>query len=395
MSAHPIWLLLFLPLLLTAQPTLDEALSQGDVRGNVKLFYYGIERDSGEDAYATSLGGHLQYTTKNWNELYARVGFHTSNPVGSNKNKMATGLFNNDRDGDALTALSSAFIGYRRNQRVLKVGNFRLNTPMMNDDTTRIVPWSYQGVAFTSTPRGGLRLQLNHIIQMRKNTSDDYKKESASGVIEDGITMLGLHYDLSGELSLFSFYYYAPELYDTFIAQADYKYPFDEEYFFCFGAQYFKSGNGGENVDTESRNGGDDIDLIALRTSFEAEQWEIGLNYSQNFGISGIIKGYGGLSKVFTSSMIANGRGNYQPETWMLKGRYDLPATSYGHSELALNLTHTRTKDSRGDDFNAYYTHLRHHLNIETSLYIRYELIDFKDGKSDTDFLRIIASFDF
>lgn len=388
-------LILLSPIILIARSTLDEALSQGDVQGNIKLFHYNINRDTGDDAYATAIGGHLQYTTKTWNELYARVSFHTSNAVGPEKNKMATGLFNNDRKGDALTAISSSFIGYRRNQRVLKVGNFRLNTPMMNDDTTRIVPWSYQGIAFTSTPRGGLRLQLNHIVQIRKNTSDDYKKESASGVIDDGITMLGLHYDFTDELSLFGFYYYAPGLYDTFITQADYKHPFDEDHFFCLGAQYFKSGNGGENVVTESRNGGDDIDLLALRTSFETENWEIGVNYSQNFGLSGLIKGYGGLSKVFTSSMIANGRGNYKPETWMIKSRYDLPTTSFGYSELALNLTRTRVHDNRGDDFNAYYGHLRHHLNIDTSLYIRYESIDFIDKKSDVDFLRIIAAFDF
>jgi hypothetical protein len=66
------------------------------------------------------------------------------------------------------------------------------------------------------------------------------------------------------------------------------------------------------------------------------------LNYSQNFGISGIVKGYGGLAKVFTTSMIANGRGNYKPETWMLKTEYNLPYGKWGQSELAFTYTNTR-----------------------------------------------------
>lgn len=387
-------LLLLLPLPLLAGPTFHEALSQGSVEGDIQLFHYDIDKDSGDDAYATALGGHLQYTTQTYKELYAQIAFHTSNPVGSQDNKTATGLFNNDKGGKALTALSSSFIGYRRNSRVLKLGNFRLNTPMMNDDTTRIVPWSYQGVAFTSTPRSGLRVQLNHITRIRKNTSDAYEKESASGAFEQGITMLGLHYDPYDELSFYSFYYHAPGLYDTFIAQADFKHPMDDDYFFCMGAQYFNSGNGGKYAVRESRDGGDDIDLVALRTSFETEQWQIGLNYSQNFGVSGIVKGYGGLSKVYTSSMIANGRGNYRPETWMLKSRYDLPVTTFGQSELAITLTRTRVKDARGDDFDAYYGHLRHYFDVDTSLYIRYEHIDYLDDKSDAGYLRIIASYD-
>jgi len=395
MRLHYFWPLLFSPVLLVAESSIVEAFSKGTVRGQLKLFSYDIDKTSDEDAYATALGGYLKYSTDTKRALYGSVRFHTSQPVGYNKNREDTALFNNDENGDALIVNSEAFIGWNGRKRTLKVGNLMLNTPMMNDDRTRIVPWSYQGAAYTGEVNPDTKVQLNYIRQIRSYTSDEYKKESASGEIGSGITMLGLQYDGIKNLDLQSYYYYAPDLYSTFIAQADYKLILDKDNMVCVSIQYFNSGNSGRFAETENKNGGDDIDLLALKAGFHAEDWMVSLNYSQNFGISGIVKGYGGLAKVFTTSMVANGRGNYKPETWMLKTRYDLPMTDWGQGEVALTLTNTRVHDSRGDNFDAYYMHWRHHFNIDTSLFVRFENIDYKGDKSDAKYLRVIAAYEF
>jgi len=379
-----------------AQDTISEAFTNGTVLGNLTLFSYNIDRKNLENAYATSLGGFLKYTTDQKNKLFGSVRFHQSSPIGSNKNKEQTQLFNNENNGSSLTALSEAFIAYKNNNHILKAGNMMLNTPMMNDDTTRIVPWSYRGFSFTSEQFTDTRIQLNYITQIRSHTSDEYDKHSASGEFEDGISMLGLIYEGIEKLSLQSYYYHAPDLYSTFIAQVDYQDVRDSDYLFCAGAQYFNSGEGGKYNHRTSRNGGDDINLIALKAGIDGPQYNFTLNYSRNFGISGIVKGYGGLSKVFTTSMVANGRGNYKPETWMLKSRFDIDPFEYGQSEFAIWLTSTRVHDSRGDDFNAYYTHLRHYFNADTSVYIRFEAIDYlNEYKEDVNYLRLIASYDF
>jgi hypothetical protein len=270
-----------------------------------------------------------------------------------------------------------------------------LNTPLMNDDTTRIVPWSYQGVSYVGTALPDSKVQLLHISKIRSHTSDTYKKKSASGDIGRGVTMLGLQYEGFENLDLHSFYYYAPDLYSTFIAQVDYQYIISENHMLCASAQYFKSGNGGQYAETENKNGGDDIDLIALRLSYDSNDFDINLNYSQNFGISGIVKAYGGLAKVLTTSMVANGRGNYKPETWMIKSAYDFQHTSWGESEIAMNLTHTRTKDSRGDSFDALYAHFKQRFNVNDSVFIRYETFDYKSNKSNVQYFRIIAKHKF
>jgi len=376
--------------------TLANAFTNGSVLGNLTLFAYDIDTKNEEDAYANALGGFLKYTTDETNPFFGSVRFHQSSSLGSNQNKEKTQLFNNDKNASNLTAMSEAFLAYKYKGRLFKLGNMMLNTPMMNDDTTRIVPWSYQGASFTSEHLADTKIQMYYITQIRENTSDAYKKESASGKFNDGISMLGLTYEGINEMSFQAYYYHAPELYNTLITQIDYRQVLDEDYLFCYGIQYFKSSDGGKYNNTLSRNGGDDIDLIALKAGIDGPKYNFTLHYSQNFGLSGIVKGYGGLAKVYTTSMVANGRGNFKPETWMLKTRFDVDPLDYGQSELAVWLTNTRVHDNRGDDFDAFYSHIRHYFNTDTSLYLRFEAIDYHNtSRNDVNYLRLIASFNF
>lgn len=295
-------LLLFNPVIIFTEFDMLDVLNEGTLHGQIKLFSYDVDKVSDEDIYATALGGYLKYSTDKNKSIYGTVHFHTSQPVGYSKKREDTALFNNN--GEGLTVNSEAYLGWRETHRVLKVGNFMLNTPMMNDDTTRIVPWSYQGFAYTGDVSDDTTIQVNFIRQIRSHTSDAYKKESASGEIGSGITMLGVHYNGYENLDMTSYYYFAPDLYSTFIVQGDYKLVIDRERLICASVQYFNSGNGGKYDQTENKNGGDDIDLLALRVGYNSEDWTTSLSYSQNFGISGIVQGYGGLSKFLTTIVI-------------------------------------------------------------------------------------------
>jgi len=374
----------------------SDAFKNGNIRGNLTLFSYNIDTENEENAYANSVGGFLKYTTDEKNTLFASARFHQSSAIGSDKNREKTALFNNDKNASNLTALSEAFVAYHKNGRTFKAGNLMLETPLMNDDTTRIVPWSYQGFAFTSEVFKDIKIQLNYITQIREHTSDEYIKESASGEFDGGISMLGITYEGLNNFTFQTYFYNAPKLYDILVTQIDYKYVTENDYLFCLGLQYFKSGNGGKYNNAEGNNGGDDIDLIALKAGVDGPNYNLTLNYSQNFGYSGIVKGFGGLSKVYTTSMVANGRGNYKPETWMLKSLYELESNTFGHTELAIWLTHTKVKDARGNDFNAFYSHLRHYFTPKTSIFLRFEAIDYTNGnKNDVNYLRLITAYNF
>jgi hypothetical protein len=390
-----LWLLCLFAISLRADSKIEQAFSNANVDAQLQLFYYNIDKKTSADAHATALGGYLKYTTDTKNPFFASLRFHTSNPLGNNLNKTATSLFNNDNKAEALTTISESFLAYKTKNRIMKVGNFMLKTPMMNDDTTRIVPWSYQGFTYTGESVKDMKVQLYHIRAIRSFTSDTYKQESASGKFgESGISMFSFNYNGINGLKTQAFYYYAPELYSTFVTQADYELSVSKNTLFCVGIQYFNSGDGGKYAVKENKNGGDDINLLALRTSVDTDNWSVSLNYSQNFGLSGIVKGYGGLAKVYTTSMIANGRGNYKPETWMLKSVYNLPLGSH-NSEIAFRYTNTQVNDARGDGFDAYYLHFKHYFTKEASIYLRYENLQYTNNTSDAAYFRAIATYKF
>jgi hypothetical protein len=372
----------------------DNIFSKPHIEGKFEVFYYNIDKDTQADAYATAAGGFLKYSTNKTSNYFASLRVHGSNSIFNEKNRVDTALFNNDDgDGKNLNVISEAYVGYRANKNLFKAGNMMLSTPMMNDDKTRIVPWSYQGVAFIGKSIPNTTLQLIHINAIRSHTSDEYNKDSASGSIgSDGITMLSFNYKKHG-YSFKSYYYYAPKLYSTLVLQNEYEHKVNKNLLFCTGVQYFKSADGGKNNITTASNGGDDIDLVAFKMGIDSEDWSASLRYSKNSGDSGVVKGYGGLAKVYTTSMIANGRGANKPQTWMLKLTHDLNFSKY-HNEIALWLTDTDTRTD-GDDFQAYYLHYKHFFTEKSSLFVRYEHLGYYTDKSDANYLRVIASIRF
>ncbi len=213
-----------MPLLLSSSE-LESFFKNGTSVGNITLFHYTIDKENeSNDAYATSIGGDIEYTTDNSKKFFASLGFHTSVPILKRKNEASTSLFNNDKNASALTAINESFIAYKTKRGVLKVGNFFINTPLLNQSSSRIVPWSYQGATYVINDFYKSSIQLSYIDKMRSYTSDKYKKETfKDGKFDDGITILGFKHHPQEFLDVNLYYYYVPSLYDSSFIQLDYR----------------------------------------------------------------------------------------------------------------------------------------------------------------------------
>lgn len=102
-------------IVISAQTSIDRSILDGSVSGEVELFYYNIDKKIEENTYATALGGFFKYSTDTNNSFFASIRLHTSNPVAPSQNIVETNLFNNDKNGAALYAVSESFIAYRTN----------------------------------------------------------------------------------------------------------------------------------------------------------------------------------------------------------------------------------------------------------------------------------------
>lgn len=363
-------------------------------RGNLQLYSYDINMP-GElnDAYATALGGSLGYKSHLYYRFGVELEYSGSHAIGPTKNPELLLLFNNDKLYLHLNTLSQGNLYYQNPTTYFRLGAQTFNTPLFNEDTTRIVPWGATGASITYNRLKELTLIAAAINAIRSNTSAVYREESASGPIEHGLYFLGGSYYLNDANWLQAYYYLAPNLYDSLYLQYEYRRLLFDTALVCFGIQYIRTyTNGGSDshADTTSAIDGDDVDLAAFKASMDYAGLDLQLSYSKNRGQSGISNGYGGLSKVYTSSMVANGRDNNRPETWSLKADYDLlQSQQFGTTEAAIWLTKTVYADIPEGDFFSTYAHLRHHFSINTSAYLRWERIDY-DSTDDATYVRII-----
>jgi hypothetical protein len=279
-----------------------------------------------------------------------------------------------------LTAVSESYLAYNTKETFLKVGNFLLNTPLMNSSAGRIVPWSYQGASFVIKNLFKSSIQLNYINKMRKYTSDKYTDQSLAGKIDDGIAMFGFKHHPIEPLDVHIYYYNAPSLYDSSFVQIDYKDNFlNNDLLFCVGFQ---------NLKTYDKQ---DVDLIGMRTGIFTDYLDMTLNYTKNKGVDKA-DAYGGLSKIYTASMIANGRGEDKPETWMLKTNLFFELIDKHNTEFSVWLADIKSKSTQ---YKSYYGHIKHVTNYFAKFYIRYEFKDYEDKTKDTQYFRFITSFDF
>jgi hypothetical protein len=368
-----------LPILLVAD-SLESAFKNGGTTGSINLYHYTIDKQiEAKDAYATAIGGDLTYTTNNKKSFFASVGFHNSTPSFKSKNKDSTSLFSSENNAEELTVLSESFLAYNKGNSMLKVGNFLLDTPLINKTSARIIPWSFQGASLLLTNVFKSSLQLNYVTKMRENRSTKYTKQGATGDIGDGIAMIGFKHHPISPLDVHLYYYYAPSLYDSSFAQIDYKdNVINDSFLFCVGFQ---------NIKTYDDR---DANLLGLRTGIFTDTIDITLNYSKNSG-SEKADAYGGFSKVYTASMISNGRGA-DATTWMLKTNFELALIKKQSSEFSVWLANLESDSSQ---HNSYYTHFRHNIDTSTKIFIRYEYRDFKDESLDTQYFRFITSYDF
>ncbi len=372
--------------------------SSASLHGNLQLYHYDINPDlSDTQAYATALGGRIRYKDHLFYRFGAAIEYAGSHAIGKSENPRLLFLFDNDANSTHLNALSAGYIYYQNRRTYFQLGAQTLNTPLFNEDSTKIVPWSALAATMTYDIPDKLTLIVSYISKIRRNTSSHYKRKSASGAIDDGLLILGSVYHPTKDDSLMSYLYLAPDLYHSIYLQYEHAFFPDDDLFFCLGAQYihtFKSGGDDSHAITRNPLGGDDVNLVSLKAEMDYKDLQTQFSYSQNFGESGINNGYGGLSKVYTSSMIANGRKSHRPQTFSLKSDYDILQSALGNSEVALWLTHTDYKESEAADFFATYVHFDQRINLDTSLKLRYENINYKSLPT-TDFLRIIFKYTF
>lgn len=135
---------------LNAAETLADAFKNGKVNGTLEAWYWDRDMQSnGKHEDLLNLGLKLSYTTDTFYGFFGGVTLQTSNsPFASEDAKNIVFKANEYGPG---AVLSEAYIGYKMDKTIAKVGRQYIATPLIASSPNRIIKQSFEGATLTNT----------------------------------------------------------------------------------------------------------------------------------------------------------------------------------------------------------------------------------------------------
>lgn len=369
--------------------------SVGQLKTHIELFHYNINtigEDQSNDSYATAIGGSIYFRSKPLLGHFGIVCKHyLSHLIFNAKNPCKTALC--DGAGNDINPLSQLYLYDQDDQLEIRAGRQQLNTPLINNDNTRMIPYSYEAITAKLKISPKSILSLGHVSRFRSNISNEFTKESASGYAKNGVSYIGLN-TYFGDVKHQWYYYHANALYDALHLEVCTKTPFDATKKIIYGIQAIYTYGNGVNIDNRN-NGGSDVKLLAAKLGLAHKRFEWVASLSYNFGEDGLTRGYGGISSLYTTSMITSGKkqGNPFAKSLKIKYTYDSATRKDAYSS-ALYLTNVTHDDPIFHDINAIYIDHKFHFPPREYLHLRFEK-QWINNAPDKTYFRIISAYEF
>ncbi|MFK5975308.1 MAG: OprD family outer membrane porin [Sulfurovum sp.] len=373
----------------------------GTFKTHIELFYYDINslEDNENNSYATVAGGFIDYRSKAlWGHLGVDIKHYYSHLIFDTKNPNKTSL--TDTAGHEINPLAELYLYYQNDFMQdgfmeIRVGKQQLNTPLINSDTTRLIPFSYEAITAKFNFSKTTTLSLGHVYKYRANNSENYTDFTSSGYAENGVSFIGLNTRF-GDVEHQWYYFYSKELYNALHIEVKGKIPYDETRDIIYGVQAiytFKNANG-KSIDNLN-NGGDNVRLLATKVGLKKSGFKSIFSLSYNFGKDGINRGYGGLSSLYTTSMITSGKKQGNPFAKSLKLKYTYGSNSRKNAySSALYLTNITYNSADFHTINAIYIDHKFHFRPREYIYLRFER-QWIDNVPNRSYFRIISAYEF
>lgn len=262
---------------LYAADGLDAWFKEGSVRGNIRYYYIGTEKDGGNQAntsqHSNAIGGQLGYTTGSLYGLKLGATFMTTNPfalpegAANTEQSTLTRYHAKKKPSDApangnegISVLGEAYAQYNRDNYELWYGRKVIETPLIDAKDGRMIPSSVEGAIATVKLTPSIEMSSGFIDKFKQRTSERFEDiiESALGTNTRAITGHDSGYVIpvsisykEGALSGKVYDYYAPDFMNAFYAEATFKNQLDSGWSYNGSVQGIKQ-DGVGNADSTS-----------------------------------------------------------------------------------------------------------------------------------------------
>ena len=274
---------------LHAADSIDTWFKEGSVRGNIRYYYIGTEKDGGTERdtsqHSNAIGGQLGYTTGSLYGLKLGTTFMTTSPFAlpqgdknteqstlARSNARRTGIVADGNEG--LSILGEAYAQYNRDNYEIWYGRKVIETPLIDAKDVRMIPTSVEGGIASVKITPSVEISGGYIDKFKQRTSDRFIDivEHALGVNTQAITGHSGGYVLpisiaykEGALSGRIYDYYAPDFMNSIYVDATFKNQLDAGWSYTGSVQGIKQdGVGNANSTLAKSKMGGEINAKAL-----------------------------------------------------------------------------------------------------------------------------------
>jgi hypothetical protein len=209
-----------------AESSLQEAIKEGSVNGNIRAYYNTWDYGTKTDQTAFSLGGALRAETGSIGWAKFGLGYYTAQDLDTNNSDSSKV---DPRLGSEIEVLGEAYFTLSGADSTLTVGRQKISTPFANPGDAFIIPVTFEGTSFTNKSITDLTLQAHYLTAIKNRNSDEFidvgnfstARYGVASQETSGTIILGANYKAEG-LGVQAWYYQFSDLFDTTYLQANY-----------------------------------------------------------------------------------------------------------------------------------------------------------------------------
>lgn len=304
-----------------SEETLADFWRDSTFSGDLRTYYF--TRNYGNESAppnqtAFAMGGMLQYLSPSFFDGF-RVGaaYYLSSPLGlgSDERERVDTTLPGDK---AVSVLGQAYLQYQNTWALLRAGNILIQTPWLNEDDTRMVPATYQGIIGIFNPFKTKDFSVTALRTFKfkgrtANSFDDLNLYnfalSKFTATNKGALAVGGRYNpdnLNAQVWFYQFYDIARLFYVDVTRTFKTDYGFDP----IIGGQYVRERGDGDNLLAPIGGGAANADAYGLLAGVKVGNASFTLGYNWMpirtgaYGQGNLISPYTGSDPLYTSSMI-------------------------------------------------------------------------------------------
>jgi hypothetical protein len=299
-----------------------------------RAYYMDRDRDKDQDNVGLALGGALQYLS-GWafDRLQLRAAAYTSQDLYGPSDKDGTQLFLPGPEG--FTVLGEANAVFRVTQSaVLRAGAQLFELPYLGSHDNRMVPNTFEAVAFGNASPKGLAYIVAYVDKIKKKDADEFIPMSeAAGVTNgnDGVAMAGARYVFDDGMEIAAVDQQTTDVFNTLFAKIERKFVLANDRSLQAFLQYTDQRSVGDELIGQFATG-----LLAAKVEYGFGNATLRLGASTTDSAKGIQKPYGNPANYL--AVIVENFDRAGEDAWMIGGNYDFQRVGPGELSAFANI---------------------------------------------------------